>query len=1008
MNPIALECSKSIQGGKWLQIDYDSTASQKRTFFWIGIVDIEAKTRRMTVKMFNPEKSMKVLDGFVYFDKILAARIIESTIFPLQEALIDKIRSHYNDFDFMEYTGINERVLGYYKECYLADQDTSVHAYTLVEGIDPELLRKNAMPLSPAQFDQMVKRLRAELRLQQKPHGPAWLKLAVNVLALQRRDGMIPIVYRDLLLDLVHRRLVVSSDLGFNIKVSDDADQPRFFLQKYLDCSASEFIDRFAAQARQMSEQIQINCERGEMVDERPYLFELKRKMTINIETEYQEIQKQLDQQCLSAPLKAFFGLPPQKVRRKKAPILTLGSQVNINQFRAIYNAMNQDLVYVQGPPGTGKSATIVNVLLSCFLNGQTALIVSNNNEAIDNLDRRLKTLNDQDRAIPFPVLRLGSNQKIEEALEQMHQLDHQLEENPFTSPERDELKKLSAALASGRRELNQLLNQIEQRLELDEQIESLEGVLSQLQNEAEESSAGMTAMAIEAQLNDLQRRREMLTQVCEDEIQAVQDPQDVMRFLYLKSRQTLNRLRSGKNERLRCLCRRQAGQERFLEFRALLQEPEGLRQVLSCFPFIISTNVSCNKLATAEPVFDLMIMDEAGQCSNPLSLLPMARCRRALLVGDPSQLQPVIPLQPSKNTRLVWDYDIPEAYDYKRNSILSTMLKIDTLSKFILLKHHYRCADAIIGFSNQKYYGQELILNGPREQGPALRFIDVVSQDQRNKNTSVEEAEEIIRQVRSGDPANTAVITPFRRQAQLIAQMLADQNLDGVKVGTIHSFQGDEKDTVILSCALSESTAQSTYDWLKNNQELINVAVTRAQRHFTMIADTRQILRCSQSGTNDLKELMEYVKARGQSEVRARVNPIFQSKVKNFKYFNTAAEEEFLKTLLHIKSVYGRIQIGQKVKITDILELDSDDRELFTYGNQAHFDFVIFDMKYTPLLAAEVGGSEHFSDAKVRSRDLKKRQICEAHQLKLITIRNDYVRRYTFIKESILEALGE
>ena len=173
MNSKALECSKSIQSGKWLQIEYDNTTDQKRTFFWIAIEDIEPQTRKMKVKMFNPEKSMDVMDATVYFDKILAARVIESTTFPLQEALIDKIRIHYNDFDFLEYTGINERVLGYYRQCYLLDQDTSVYSYSLVEGLDPEILRKNTMPLAPRQFDQMVRRLQNELRLQRRRQAQA-------------------------------------------------------------------------------------------------------------------------------------------------------------------------------------------------------------------------------------------------------------------------------------------------------------------------------------------------------------------------------------------------------------------------------------------------------------------------------------------------------------------------------------------------------------------------------------------------------------------------------------------------------------------------------------------------------------------------------------------------------------------------------------------------------------------------------------------------------------------
>ena len=54
MNSKALECSKSIQSGKWLQIEYDNTTDQKRTFFWIAIEDIEIPSRRMKVKMFNP------------------------------------------------------------------------------------------------------------------------------------------------------------------------------------------------------------------------------------------------------------------------------------------------------------------------------------------------------------------------------------------------------------------------------------------------------------------------------------------------------------------------------------------------------------------------------------------------------------------------------------------------------------------------------------------------------------------------------------------------------------------------------------------------------------------------------------------------------------------------------------------------------------------------------------------------------------------------------------------
>ena len=46
--------------------------------------------------------------------------------------------------------------------------------------------------------------------------------------------------------------------------------------------------------------------------------------------------------------------------------------------------------------------------------------------------------------------------------------------------------------------------------------------------------------------------------------------------------------------------------------------------------------------------------------------------------------------------------------------------------------------------------------------------------------------------------------------------------------------FRGDEKDVVLFSLALTEQTGQGTYDWLKNNKELINVATSRAKEQVS------------------------------------------------------------------------------------------------------------------------------------------------------------------------------
>ena len=80
---------------------------------------------------------------------------------------------------------------------------------------------------------------------------------------------------------------------------------------------------------------------------------------------------------------------------------------------------------------------------------------------------------------------------------------------------------------------------------------------------------------------------------------------------------------------------------------------------------------------------------------------------------------------------------------------------------------------------------------------------------------------------------------------------MLKQKGIEGVGCGTVHSAQGAEKGTIILSTALSAKTSKKTFEWLKNNEELINVAVTRAKKHLLItypksIVDTRSEVRPS------------------------------------------------------------------------------------------------------------------------------------------------------------------
>lgn len=93
--------------------------------------------------------------------------------------------------------------------------------------------------------------------------------------------------------------------------------------------------------------------------------------------------------------------------------------------------------------------------------------------------------------------------------------------------------------------------------------------------------------------------------------------------------------------------------------------------------------------------------------------------------------------------------------------------------------------------------------------------------------------------------------------------EALKKEGLDHVACGTVHAFQGDEKDVVLFSTAISDSTQAGTYEWLKNNRELINVAASRAKDQLIVLSDFKNLNRLHQKeGSDDLYELVKYVQA--------------------------------------------------------------------------------------------------------------------------------------------------
>ncbi|NJO84815.1 MAG: hypothetical protein HC828_19970 [Blastochloris sp.] len=87
----------------------------------------------------------------------------------------------------------------------------------------------------------------------------------------------------------------------------------------------------------------------------------------------------------------------------------------------------------------------------------------------------------------------------------------------------------------------------------------------------------------------------------------------------------------------------------------------------------------------------------------------------------------------------------------------------------------------------------------------------------------------------RTGLEATIGVVTPYRSQKELLGEVLA--KYPNIKVGTAHTFQGDERDIMIFSLVLSEGIEQSI-DWLNRTVNLLNVALTRARNTLFIVGN--------------------------------------------------------------------------------------------------------------------------------------------------------------------------
>ena len=274
----------------------------------------------------------------------------------------------------------------------------------------------------------------------------------------------------------------------------------------------------------------------------------------------------------------------------------------------------------------------------------------------------------------------------------------------------------------------------------------------------------------------------------------------------------------------------------------------------------------------------DLLIVDEAGQVAPDVGAGLFALAKRALVVGDTYQIEPIWSTGQGVDRATAAAFALtaaPHDPEYDRLADAGYMSASGNLMRIanracevqahddtrgLMLLEHRRCLPPLIDYCNALVYGGRLQPLRPQVAAELLfqpfEAVHVAGQDRKAgaSRQNPDEAQAVVTWLMrhrasieahytalAGTPRTlgelVGVVTPFAAQAGSIAALLRKQlgKDSGITVGTVHALQGAERAIVIFSPTYGAVPADAFYDQSPN---MLNVAVSRAKDSFVVIGN--------------------------------------------------------------------------------------------------------------------------------------------------------------------------
>ncbi|WP_255168190.1 AAA domain-containing protein [Natrononativus amylolyticus] len=261
--------------------------------------------------------------------------------------------------------------------------------------------------------------------------------------------------------------------------------------------------------------------------------------------------------------------------------------------------------------------------------------------------------------------------------------------------------------------------------------------------------------------------------------------------------------------------------------------DPETRLAELQNAQVVAATTASCGSRTMKEQSFDVALVDEAAQLTEPGTHAAITLADRFVLVGDHEQLPPVVRAE----------NDLSE-------SLFERLVDLHPEAG-VMLDRQYRMNQRIQAFASREFYDGELRPATPEVAGRTLDDLEGVSREalppelrdpvsfvavegDGERYTDSEEAARIAELVETYEAAGLSrsqigVIAPFRAQVAEISN-----HVEGVAVDTVDRFQGSSQEVIVVSFTATGELEGPIFE----DYRRINVALTRPKRALVLVGD--------------------------------------------------------------------------------------------------------------------------------------------------------------------------